>query len=72
MKMNYKPKSRGWFIERIGKRIFRDKLSCDCEACREVEEHGLVIHDRIHAIYLHDIDCDYAAEGVYSNYRDEA
>jgi hypothetical protein len=44
-----------WFIERIGKRVFRDKNTCSCNTCKEVFEKGLIIEDYDHAIYLFDI-----------------
>jgi len=73
---NYTPKTKEWFIERIGKKIFRDRQclrdeeDC-CATCRNVRENGLVIADEEHAKYLAMIDCDFAVEGIYSNYRDE-
>lgn len=62
--------SQEWFIERIGKRIFRDDNQCPCHHCKEITITGLVIHDRQHAIYLADIAADTAAEGTILNYRD--
>jgi hypothetical protein len=43
-----------WFIDRIGKRIYREKNICDCSVCRKVHEKGLIIADEKHAIYLYD------------------
>lgn len=43
-----------WFISRVGKRVFRNESSCQCEACRKVGEVGLVINDHLHAQYLYD------------------
>lgn len=74
--MNYKPKNRRWFTQRIGKRIYRDKQhnsdqkgAC-CATCADVEQNGLVVRDKDHAEYLAMIDADFAACGVYINYRD--
>ena len=68
--MNYKPKNEQWFIERIGKRIYRDKLKHCCLACDHVESDGVIILDNSHADYLAAVDTDFACEGVFMNYRD--
>ena len=44
-----------WFIDRIGKRIYRTKTSCDCKTCTRVYNEGLVIEDKFHATYVSDI-----------------
>jgi len=66
----YIPKPASWFIERIGKRIYRGSQDRGCEHCKRVTEIGLIIRDESHAQYLADVDSDFAAEGVFSNYRD--
>lgn len=68
----YKPKSKQWFIKRIGKRIYRDvhPKHC-CKDCDDVAKNGIIINGEIHAMYLADIDAEFANCGVYSNYRDE-
>lgn len=72
----YTPKNKEWFVERIGKRIYRDsqclkdKEQC-CETCKDVFENGLVVADEMHADYLACVDSDFGAEGIMSNYRDE-
>jgi hypothetical protein len=43
-----------WFIDRIGKRIYRKNNICDCQVCVHVHEQGLIIADEKHAIYLYD------------------
>jgi hypothetical protein len=48
-----KPHNKQWFINRIGKRIYRKKNLCDCEACTTVHKEGLVIRDEINADYLY-------------------
>ncbi len=63
--------SRKWFKKRIGKRIYRDSSTCTCNHCKNVEENGLIIHDKIHAGYLYCTQCDFASEGVFLNYRDK-
>ena len=37
-----------WFEERIGKRVYRPKTSCNCHKCTMVYENGLVIEDKQH------------------------
>ena len=69
--MNYKPRTFRWFKNRIGKRIFRDKSTCDCAHCRAVEKEGLIVFDKQHAQHLADIDADFATCGAYLNYRDK-
>lgn len=68
----YQPKSDEWFIERIGKRIYRDKLKHCCSVCDHVGAEGLIVHDHNHATYLAMVDGCFANEGVFMNYRDEA
>lgn len=52
--MTLKPKnSKDWFVERIGKRVFRTEASCKCDSCVDVEKNGLVIADEMHADYLY-------------------
>jgi hypothetical protein len=41
-----------WFIERIGKRVFRLENFCSCEVCKDVHKNGLIILDKHHADYL--------------------
>ncbi len=43
-----------WFIDRIGKRVYRENNICKCKVCVNVHEHGLIITDEQHAIYLYD------------------
>ena len=43
-----------WFIDRIGKRIYREKNVCNCEVCTAVHKEGLIITDEQHANYLYD------------------
>ena len=64
-----------WFIDRIGKRVFRNNNGCACVGCKDVYEHGLVITDKFHADYLCDTEGDYNAGGDLLRYfdaRDEA
>jgi len=42
-----------WFLDRIGKRIYRENNFCDCEICVDVWKKGLIVLDELHAcIYL--------------------
>jgi hypothetical protein len=59
-----------WFIERIGKRIFRNVTSCKCQTCKLVFENGLIIGNEIHANYLYDMECIYTHEGSPLKYFD--
>ncbi len=47
-----------FFTNRIGKRLYRNKTTCDCETCTNVWKNGLVVHDDFHARYLHTCQCD--------------
>ena len=66
----YIPKPKEWFVKRIGKRIYRDKGSCECQTCERIEKEGLIVRDKSHADYLTAIDSDFGAEGQFCNYRD--
>ena len=59
-----------WFIDRIGKRIYRDPSKC-CAHCDAVAKNGLIISDETHAIYLSDMESALVAEGTSPNYRDK-
>jgi len=43
-----------WFLDRIGKRIYRRGGACRCEHCQKVLKEGLIVRDRQHANYLFD------------------
>ena len=61
-----------WFIDRVGKRVFREDNECDCDLCRLVTKEGLVISDVSHALYLAEIEFTYKYESdIDLNYRDE-
>jgi hypothetical protein len=68
--MSYTPKTKEFFLARIGKRIYRDKVSNCCTACTDIENNGLIVSDEAHAEYLAMIDADMACENVFMNYRD--
>lgn len=51
-------KSLNWFKKRQGKRIYRDKGTCNCKDCQEVVKNGLIITNEWHAEYLYDNQCE--------------
>jgi hypothetical protein len=61
-----------WFINRIGKRVYRDN-SCSCHHCVKTEQVGLIIIDEYQARYM--FDCQnafaYDAKKDVLNYRDK-
>lgn len=59
-----------WFIDRIGKRVYRNDDKCSCESCKNVYTHGLIIQDELHASYLDSIEACYNAEGIPLRYFD--
>ena len=59
------------FIDRIGKRVYRNKLTCICRDCHEIEKNWLVIHDEMHANVLYNVYCDYNCAGTIIEYTDE-
>jgi len=56
-------KRKQWFIDRVGKRIFRNYHKC-CEHCDKIYADGIVISDITHANYLYDIECEFRSEGI--------
>jgi hypothetical protein len=67
----YKPKPYKWFLERIGKRIYRDSDGCHCRTCNDIVRKGLVIADKNHAQYLAEVDAEFAESGTHLNYKDK-
>lgn len=51
-------KRKKWFMERIGKRIFRAPVTCQCESCVRGHVEGIVIMDKDHAAYLQDCEAE--------------
>lgn len=58
-----------FFVDRIMQRVYRND-SCNCEVSQQVYRDGLVIRDKFHAIYLADLEADYAADGNQLRYFD--
>ena len=59
-----------WFIDRIGKRVYRDANGCSCDVCNRIRDVGLVIMDKIHANYLYDMECISQESNHPFKYRD--
>ena len=55
-----------WFTNRIGKRVYRDEVDCDCKSCYEGTQDGVEVADEQHAHYLYIIQLD-----LDINYRDK-
>ena len=47
-----------WFLDRVGKRVWRNQNSCTCRDCVVVYKHGLIIKDKEHAHALYCIECE--------------
>lgn len=69
MNMTYSER-RQWFIERIGKVIYRTKTDCRCRSCEQVYENGILIEDEFHAECLHDWENEYGGMLVTCRYFD--
>ncbi len=54
------------FIDRIGKTIYRDAVSCWCQSCKEGTEHWIEVFSKDHAQYLHTVHCE-----MWIEYRDK-
>jgi hypothetical protein len=46
-------KRHQWFIDRIGKTVYRPPVSCTCQSCIDGHLKGILISDETHADYLH-------------------
>jgi len=60
-----------WFLDRIGKRVFRGDVSCECLSCKGVTSHGLIIDDEMHARYLDMVEATPDMEIRYFDTMDE-
>lgn len=63
-KESYKEREQ-WFLDRIGKRIYRENNGCPCEVCQKITDTGLIIADEMHASYLNDVEAMYNAESEH-------
>lgn len=57
------------FIDNIGNRIFREKSTCKCNSCQDVEENWIIIYNKEHAEYLYMVYCSYMSEWKNLKYR---
>lgn len=65
----YISKSKEWFILRIGKRIYRDRLKASHLPHTDMDDE-LIVKDESLADDLASLDAGFINWGVYSNYRD--
>lgn len=61
---------RDWFRARIGKTIYRNKVSCGCGVCENVYDSGLMLFDQMHADYVSDMEGISNIEGHPLRYFD--
>ena len=59
-----------WFIDRIGKRVYRNSNGCSCARCKRAEENGEIIEDIDDASDMFDHYLIYNAEGFDLRYAD--
>lgn len=55
-------KSLKWFENRVGKKIYRKAVDCQCSACKDGTENGILVHDKDHAEYLYNVQLDLEIE----------
>jgi len=59
-----------WFIDRVGKVIWRNKTTCKCGVCESVYQNGLLLSDEGHAMYVCICESDVSVEGGTLRYFD--
>lgn len=59
-----------WFIDRIGKVVYRNKMTWDYGIFRSVYVNGLIITDECHANCLYCCESEFTAEGQTLKYFD--
>ena len=59
-----------WFIDRIGKKVYRNKDNCPCDMCNHVYLNGLTIINDTHASYLYDVEAENNFDGFPLKYFD--
>lgn len=52
-----------WFISKIGQRLFPNKTSCTCKTCKRIHRKGIIIKDRMHALYVSSAEAESNIEG---------
>ena len=60
-----------WFIDRIGKRVFRNSFGCECQGCIDVVDNGIMIESEIQADYLCMNECGSEANIRYFDTKEE-
>lgn len=63
--MKNKPHTLRFFLNRIGKRIYRGEVSCPCTTCKRGTEYGVVVGDKQHANYLFMVENDPDMDIIY-------
>ena len=61
---------QGWFSDRIGKIIYRNKTSCNCVVCEKVYREGLLIEDLQHSGFVCDCEFSFNVDGHKLRYFD--
>lgn len=46
-----------WFIDRIGKRVWRN-ITCECCHCQLLMSTGILVRDEFHANYLSEMEAE--------------
>lgn len=64
------PNRKQWFLDRVGKKVYRNDNGCKCPICEDVAYNGIIIGSAMHANYLYDIECGYNADGHPLKYTD--
>ena len=49
---NWFDERKQWFLSRIGKTITMEKITCDCDGCKDAYENGIVVEDKTSALTL--------------------
>lgn len=60
-----------WFIDRVGKVIWRNKTTCKCGVCESVYQNGLLLSDEGHAMYVYTVESDLGGTLKYFETKDE-
>lgn len=60
-----------WFIERVGKVIWRNKTNCPCSVCEDVYNNGLYLMDEGHASYVFCTESEYDVFLKYFETKEE-
>jgi hypothetical protein len=54
---------KSWFIDRVGKVIYRNRTSCTCAVCEAVYTEGLFLDDALQADYCYETEAISNYEG---------